>query len=67
MSFSTAPESDGRLSVGRDASKLEAAKKTIGDANRVEIVSVDPLEVAAIDVAGYDDEDPMPTDDEEDE
>jgi alpha-aminoadipate carrier protein LysW len=33
----------------------------------LEIVSVDPLEVAAIDVAGYDDEDPMHTDDEEDE
>jgi len=33
----------------------------------LEIVSVDPLEVAAIDVAGYDDEDPMTTDDEEDE
>jgi alpha-aminoadipate carrier protein LysW len=33
----------------------------------LEIVSVDPLEVAAIDVAGYDDEDPMRTDDEEDE
>jgi alpha-aminoadipate carrier protein LysW len=33
----------------------------------LEIVSVDPLEVAAIDVAGYDDEDPMRTNDEEDE
>ena len=33
----------------------------------LEIVSVDPLEVAAIDVAGYDDKDPMHTDDEEDE
>ncbi len=33
----------------------------------LEIVSVDPLEVAAIDVAGYDDEDPMRTEDEEDE
>ena len=33
----------------------------------LEIVSVDPLEVAAIDVAGYDDEDPMRPEDEEDE
>ena len=33
----------------------------------LEIVSVDPLEVAAIDVAGYDDDDPMRTEDEEDE
>jgi alpha-aminoadipate/glutamate carrier protein LysW len=33
----------------------------------LEIVSVDPLEVAAIDVAGYDDEDPMHTEEEEDE
>ena len=33
----------------------------------LEIVSVDPLEVAAIDVVGYDDEDPMHPDDEEDE
>jgi alpha-aminoadipate/glutamate carrier protein LysW len=33
----------------------------------LEIVSVDPLEVAAVDVAGYDDEDPMHTEEEEDE
>jgi len=33
----------------------------------LEIVSVDPLEVAAVDVAGYDDEDPMHNDEEEDE
>ncbi|HEY1993042.1 MAG TPA: hypothetical protein VGG81_01475 [Edaphobacter sp.] len=33
----------------------------------LEIVSVDPLEVAAIDVAGYDDEDLMHTEEEEDE
>ena len=31
----------------------------------LEIVSVDPLEVAAIDVAGYDDEDPMRTEEED--
>ncbi|HEY1995061.1 MAG TPA: hypothetical protein VGG81_11710 [Edaphobacter sp.] len=33
----------------------------------LEIVSVDPLEVAAIDVAGYDDEDLIHTEEEEDE
>ena len=33
----------------------------------LEIVSVDPLEVAAIDEAGYDDEDPMRSEDEEEE
>jgi alpha-aminoadipate carrier protein LysW len=33
----------------------------------LEIVSIDPLEVAAVDVAGYDDEDPMHPADEEDE
>jgi alpha-aminoadipate carrier protein LysW len=33
----------------------------------LEIVSVDPLEVAAIDVAGYDDEDQMHAEEDEDE
>jgi len=33
----------------------------------LEIVSVDPLEVAAVDVIAYDDEDPTHTDDEDDE
>lgn len=33
----------------------------------LEIVSVDPLELAAVDVAGYDDEDQTHTDDEDDE
>ena len=33
----------------------------------LEIVSVDPLELAAIDVAGYDDEDLMHTEEEEDQ
>ena len=33
----------------------------------LEIVSVDPLEVAAVDVSGYDDEDSFATEDEEDE
>jgi alpha-aminoadipate carrier protein LysW len=33
----------------------------------LEIVSIDPLEVAAVDVSGYDDEDSIATDDEEDE
>jgi alpha-aminoadipate/glutamate carrier protein LysW len=33
----------------------------------LEIVSVDPLEIAAVDVSGYDDEESIATDDEEDE
>jgi alpha-aminoadipate/glutamate carrier protein LysW len=33
----------------------------------LEIVSIDPLEVAAVDVSGYDDEDSIATQDEEDE
>jgi alpha-aminoadipate carrier protein LysW len=33
----------------------------------LEIVSVDPLEVAAVDESGYDDEDPMHAEDEDDE
>jgi alpha-aminoadipate/glutamate carrier protein LysW len=33
----------------------------------LEITSVDPLEVAAVDVTGYDDEDPTHLDDEDDE
>jgi alpha-aminoadipate carrier protein LysW len=33
----------------------------------LEIVSVDPLEVAAVDVVAYDDEDPAHTSDEDDE
>ncbi len=33
----------------------------------LEIVSVDPLELAAVDDAGYDDEDPTHVGDEEDE
>jgi alpha-aminoadipate carrier protein LysW len=33
----------------------------------LEIVSVEPLELAPVDVAGYDDEDTTPADDEEDE
>ncbi|MEO6806337.1 MAG: hypothetical protein ABI286_01045 [Edaphobacter sp.] len=33
----------------------------------LEIVSVDPLELAAVDVSGYDDEDSIATQEEEDE
>ena len=33
----------------------------------LEIVSIDPLEVAAVDVSGYDDEDSIAAADEEDE
>lgn len=61
------PECDNPIVV--DADEVEEGETVQCDecGMDLEIVSVDPLEVAAIDVAGYDDEDPMPTDDEEDE
>ena len=61
------PECDNPIIV--DADEVEEGETVQCDecGMDLEIVSVDPLEVAAVDVAGYDDEDPMPTDDEEDE
>jgi alpha-aminoadipate/glutamate carrier protein LysW len=61
------PECDNPIVV--DADEVEEGETVQCDecGMDLEIVSVDPLEVAAVDVAGYDDEDPMPTDDEEDE
>lgn len=61
------PECDNPIVV--DADEVEEGETVQCDecGMDLEIVSVDPLEVAAVDVAGYDDEDPMPADDEEDE
>ena len=61
------PECDNPIVV--DADEVEEGETVQCDecGMDLEIVSVDPLEVAAVDVAGYDDEDPMPTDDEEEE
>jgi alpha-aminoadipate/glutamate carrier protein LysW len=61
------PECDNPIIV--DADEVEEGETVQCDecGMDLEIVSVDPLELAAIDVAGYDDEDPMHTDDEEEE
>ena len=61
------PECDNPIVV--DADEVEEGETVQCDecGMDLEIVSVDPLELAAVDVAGYDDEDPMPTDDEEEE
>ena len=61
------PECDNPIIV--DADEVEEGETVQCDecGMDLEIVSVDPLELAAVDVAGYDDEDPMPTDDEEEE
>jgi alpha-aminoadipate carrier protein LysW len=61
------PECDNPIVV--DIDEVEEGERVQCDecGMDLEIVSVDPLEVAAIDVAGYDDEDPMRHDDEEDE
>ena len=61
------PECDTPIIV--DADEVEEGETVQCDecGMDLEIVSVDPLEVAAVDVAGYDDEDPMHTDEEEDE
>jgi alpha-aminoadipate carrier protein LysW len=61
------PECDNPIVV--DIDEVEEGERVQCDecGMDLEIVSVDPLEVAAIDVAGYDDEDPMRHDDEDDE
>ena len=61
------PECDNPIIV--DADEVEEGETVQCDecGMDLEIISVDPLEVAAVDVAGYDDEDPMHTDPEEDE
>ena len=61
------PECDNPIIV--DADEVEEGETVQCDecGMDLEIVSVDPLEVAAIDVGGYDDEDPMHTEEEEDE
>jgi alpha-aminoadipate carrier protein LysW len=61
------PECDNPITV--DADEVEEGETVQCDecGMDLEVVSVDPLELAAVDVAGYDDEDPMHTDDEEEE
>jgi alpha-aminoadipate carrier protein LysW len=61
------PECDNPIIV--DADEVEEGETVQCDecGMDLEVVSVDPLELAAVDVAGYDDEDPMHTNDEEEE
>jgi alpha-aminoadipate carrier protein LysW len=61
------PECDNPIVV--DADEVEEGETVQCDecGMDLEIVSVDPLELAAVDVAGYDDEDTMTTDEEEEE
>ncbi|MGD0443806.1 MAG: hypothetical protein ABSA39_07715 [Edaphobacter sp.] len=61
------PECDNPIVV--DADEVEEGETVQCDecGMDLEIVSVDPLELAAVDESGYDDEDPMHADDEDDE
>ena len=61
------PECDNPITV--DPDDVEEGETVICDecGLELEVVSVDPLELAPVDVAGYDDEDDAPALDEEDE
>jgi alpha-aminoadipate/glutamate carrier protein LysW len=61
------PECDNPIVV--DADEVEEGETVQCDecGMDLEIVSVDPLEVAAVDESGYDDEDPMHAEEEDEE
>jgi len=61
------PECDNPIVL--DADEVEEGETVQCDecGADLEVVSVDPIELAAIDDAGYDDEDSTPVEDEEDE
>ena len=61
------PECDNPIAI--DPDEVEEGETVQCDecGSDLEIVSVDPIELAAIDVAGYDDESTTPVDEEEDE
>ena len=61
------PECDNPIVL--DADEVEEGETVQCDecGADLEVVSVDPIELAAIDDAGYDDEDSTPLEDEEDE
>jgi alpha-aminoadipate carrier protein LysW len=61
------PECDNPIVV--DVDEVEEGETVQCDecGTDLEVVSVDPLELAAVDEAGYDDEDATPISDEEDE
>lgn len=61
------PECDTPISV--DADEVEEGETVQCDecGTELEVVSTDPLEIAPVDVAGYDDEDATPEVDEDEE
>ena len=61
------PECDNPITV--DADEVEEGETVLCDecGMELEVVSVDPLEIAAVDVAGYDDEDDTHAVEEDDE
>lgn len=61
------PECDNPITV--DTDEVEAGETVQCDecGTELEIVSVEPLEIAPVDETGYDDEDIAPEGDEEDE
>jgi alpha-aminoadipate carrier protein LysW len=61
------PECDNPIIV--DADEIEEGETVQCDecGADLEVVSVDPIELAAIDDAGYDDEDAVPLEDEDEE
>jgi alpha-aminoadipate carrier protein LysW len=61
------PECDNPIIVNADEVEEGETVQCDECGMDLEIISVDPLEIAAVDVAGYDDEDPMHADEEEDE
>jgi alpha-aminoadipate carrier protein LysW len=63
----TCPECDNPIAV--DADEVEEGETVQCDecGADLEIVSIDPIELALVDEAGYDDEDPAHVDEEEEE
>jgi len=61
------PECDNPITVDADEVEEGEAVHCEECGLELEVVSLDPLELAPIDEAGYDDEDPTPTADEDEE
>lgn len=61
------PECDNPLDVDEDSVDVGETVTCDECGTELEVVSVDPLELAPVDAEGYDDEDLSRNDDEEDE
>ena len=61
------PECDNPITI--DADEVEEGETVQCDecGTELEVVSVDPLELAPVDEAGYDDEDAVPIDEEDED